>query len=122
MVMDPEAEVEDNRAAMAEAIGRVHTSEITYAARDSDFDGFAIKRGDYLALTEHQLFGTDRKLEKLLRRLAEAEAQQSAELSTSSYGEDVSEKEAQKASSSLPSAVPTPRSPCSPAVSLSITI
>ena len=38
MVMDPEAEVEDNRAAMAEAIGRVHTSEITYAARDSDFD------------------------------------------------------------------------------------
>ena len=70
MVMDPEAEVGDNRAAMAEAIGRVHTSEITYAARDSDFDGFAIKRGDYLALTEHQLFGTDRKLEKLLRRPA----------------------------------------------------
>ena len=97
MVMDPEAEVEDNRAAMAEAIGRVHTSEITYAARDSDFDGFAIKRGDYLALTEHQLFGTDRKLEKLLRRLAEAEAQQSAEFINIFYGEDVSEKEAQKA-------------------------
>ena len=97
MVMDPEAEVEDNRAAMAEAIGWVHTSEITYAARDSDFDGFAIKRGDYLALTEHQLFGTDRKLEKLLRRLAEAEAQQSAEFINIFYGEDVSEKEAQKA-------------------------
>lgn len=97
MVMDPEAEVGDNRAAMAEAIGRVHTSEITYAARDSDFDGFAIKRGDYLALTEHQLFGTDRKLEKLLRRLAEAEAQQSAEFINIFYGEDVSEKEAQKA-------------------------
>ena len=91
MVMDPEAEVEDNRAAMAEAIGRVHTSEI------SDFDGFAIKRGDYLALTEHQLFGTDRKLEKLLRRLAEAEAQQSAEFINIFYGQDVSEKEAQKA-------------------------
>ena len=69
----------------------------TYAARDSDFDGFAIKRGDYLALTEHQLFGTDRKLEKLLRRLAEAEAQQSAEFINIFYGEDVSEKEAQKA-------------------------
>ena len=82
---------------MAEAIGWVHTSEITYAARDSDFDGFAIKRGDYLALTEHQLFGTDRKLEKLLRRLAEAEAQQSAEFINIFYGEDVSEKEAQKA-------------------------
>ena len=59
--MDPEASEEDNTAAMTEAIGQVHTSEITYAARDSDFDGFAIKRGDYLALTEHQLFGTDQE-------------------------------------------------------------
>ena len=76
MVMDPEADTEANVQAMQEALSRVHTSEITYAARDSDFDGFAIKRGDYLALTEHQLFGTDRKVEKLLRRLAEADDQQ----------------------------------------------
>ena len=97
MVMDPEGTQEDNVAAMTEAIGRVTTSEITYAARDSDFDGFAIKRGDYLALTEHQLFGTDRKLEKLLRRLAEADDQQNAEFINIFYGEDVSEREAQKA-------------------------
>ena len=97
MVMDPEAEEEANVAAMTEAIGNVHTSEITYAARDSDFDGFAIKRGDYLALTEHQLFGTDRKLDKLLRRLAEDENQQNAEFINIFYGEDVSEKDAQKA-------------------------
>ncbi len=97
MMMDAEAEEEANVAAMTEAIANVHTSEITYAARDSDFDGFAIKRGDYLALTEHQLFGTDRKLEKLLRRLAEDENQQNAEFINIFYGEDVSEKEAQKA-------------------------
>ena len=97
MMMDPEADEEANVAAMTEAIGNVHTSEITYAARDSDFDGFAIKRGDYLALTEHQLFGTDRKLEKLLRRLAEDENQQNAEFINIFYGEDVSEKDAQKA-------------------------
>ena len=97
MMMDPEADEEANVAAMTEAIGNVHTSEITYAARDSDFDGFAIKRGDYLALTEHQLFGTDRKLEKLLRRLAEDVNQQNAEFINIFYGEDVSEKDAQKA-------------------------
>ena len=97
MVMDPEGSEEDNTAAMTEALGRVHTSEITYAARDSDFDGFAIQRGDYLALTEHQLFGTDRKLDKLLRRLAEAEPQQNAEFINIFYGEDGSEKDAQKA-------------------------
>ncbi len=97
MVMDPEAGEADNTAAMTQAIGNVHTSEITYAARDSDFDGFAIKRGDYLALSEHQLFGTDRKLEKLLRRLAESQPQQDAEFINIFYGEDVSDKEAQKA-------------------------
>ncbi|OUQ79648.1 DAK2 domain-containing protein [Flavonifractor sp. An10] len=97
MVMDPEADTEANVQAMQEALSRVHTSEITYAARDSDFDGFAIKRGDYLALTEHQLFGTDRKVEKLLRRLAEADNQQNAEFINIFYGEDVTEREAQKA-------------------------
>ena len=97
MVMDLEASQEDNVAAMTEAIGNVHTSEITYAARDSDFDGFAIKQGDYLALTEHQLFGTDQNLDTLLRRLAEADAQQSAEFINIFYGEDVSEDDAQKA-------------------------
>ena len=97
MVMDPEADTEANVQAMQEALSRVHTSEITYAARDSDFDGFAIKRGDYLALTEHQLFGTDRKLDKLLRRLAEADDQQNAEFINIFYGEDVTEREAQKA-------------------------
>ena len=106
MVMDPEAEVEDNRAAMAEAIGRVHTSEITYAARDSDFDGFAIKRGDYLALTEHQLFGTDRDLDALLDRLARSEDIQSAEFLSIFYGEDVTEEQAQEAAQKFTDACP----------------
>ena len=97
MVMDLEVSQEDNVAAMTEAIGNVHTSEITYAARDSDFDGFAIKQGDYLALTEHQLFGTDTDLDALLRRLAQADAQQSAEFINIFYGEDVTEEDAQKA-------------------------
>ena len=61
----------------------VRTAEITYAARDSDFDGFAIKEGDYLALMEHQLFGTDRDLDALLDRLARSEDIQSAEFLSS---------------------------------------
>ena len=97
MVLDPDADEEANVAAMTEAVGHVRTCEVTYAARDSEFDGFAIKRGDYLALAEHQLFGTDRKLEKLLRRLAESEELQNAEFINIFYGEDVTEKEAQKA-------------------------
>ena len=97
MVLDLDASEEDNVSAMTEAISRVATSEITYAARDSDFDGFAIKQGDYLALAEHQLFGTDQDLSTLLDRLARAEAQQNAEFITIFYGEDVDEESAQTA-------------------------
>lgn len=64
---------------------------------DSDFDGFAIKQGDYMALTEHQLFGTDTDLPALLDRLAHDESQQSAEFITIFYGEDVDEAQAQSA-------------------------
>ena len=106
LAFDPEADVETNVAAMTEAFGHVRTSEVTYAARDSDFDGFAIKRGDYLALAEHQLFGTDRNIEKLLSRLAESDAVKDAEFITIFYGEDVKEKEAQKALKVFTSACP----------------
>ncbi len=61
---------EDITAAMTESLPTVTTAQITYAARDSDFDGFDIKEGDYLALAEGRLFGTDGSLPALLERLA----------------------------------------------------
>ena len=106
LAADPDAQEEDNTAAMTEAFGKVHTSEITYAARDSDFDGFAIKQGDYLALTEHQLFGTDRDLDALLDRLAKSETVQSAEFISIFYGEDVTEAQAQAAEKIFSAACP----------------
>ena len=106
LAVDPEASEEDNTAAMTEAYGRVRTSEITYAARDSDFGGFAIKQGDYLALAEHQLFGTDQDLESLLDRLAHAQTHQEAEFISLFYGEDVTEEQAQKAEAIFAAACP----------------
>ena len=97
LAMDPDQDEEANLAAMQEAAGNVHTSEITYAARDSEFDGFAIKEGDYLALAEHQLFGTDQDISALLARLAVADSQQQAEFISIFYGENVTEEEAQAA-------------------------
>ena len=94
---DPDAEEADNTAAMRDAIGNVHTSEVTYAARDSDFDGFAIKQGDYMALCEHQLYGTDLDLNALLDRLAHEAPHQEAEFINIFYGEDVNEEQAQTA-------------------------
>ncbi|MBD5098833.1 MAG: DAK2 domain-containing protein [Clostridiales bacterium] len=97
LVLDPEADTEANAAAMEEARKNVRTSEITYAARDSDFDGFEIHEGDYMALADGQLFGTDRAIGSLLERLAQADSQQSAEFISIFYGEDVTEEQAGEA-------------------------
>ena len=83
--------------AMAEAAQAVTTAQVTYAARNSDFDGFAINEGDYLALEDGKLFGTDRSIEPLLAKLAEDAKARSAEFVTIFYGEDVTEEDARKA-------------------------
>ncbi len=103
---DPDADEEDNTIAMTEAFARVRTDEITYAARDSDFGGFAIKQGDYMALTEHQLFGTDTDLNSLLEQLAKAESEKGAEFVSIFYGEDVTQEQAEQAQTIFASACP----------------
>ena len=94
---DPEGEVSDNVEAMTAAMETVTTMQITYAARNSDFDGYDIHEGDYLALYGGSLFGTDRNIEKLLNELALRVAQEDKEFITIFYGEDIDEKKAQKA-------------------------
>ena len=83
--------------AMTESLASVTTAQITYAARDSDFDGFAIKEGDYLALEEGRLFGTDGSLDALLRKLAEDAAGRESSFISLYFGEDVAEDDAQRA-------------------------
>ena len=94
---NPEGSVEENTEALTEALGAVDTMQITYAARNSDFDGYDIHEGDYLALYGSQLFGTSRDIKVLLKSLAEKVRDEGKEYVTIYYGEDVKEKHAQKA-------------------------
>ena len=94
---NPEGTVEENVQAMTEALGTVDTMQITYAARNSDFDGYDIHEGDYLALYGSQLFGTSQDIRVLLRSLAEKVRDDGKEYITIYYGADVKEKHAQKA-------------------------
>ena len=94
---NPEGSVEENTEALTEALGAVDTMQITYAARNSDFDGYDIHEGDYLALYGSQLFGTSRDIRVLLKSLAEKVRDEGKEYVTIYYGEDVKEKHAQKA-------------------------
>ena len=94
---NPEGTVEENVEAMTQSLDTVDTMQITYAARNSDFDGYDIHEGDYLALYGSQLFGTSKDIKVLLRSLAEKVRDEGKEYVTIYYGADVKEKHAQKA-------------------------
>ena len=92
--------------AMTDAAANVTTAQITYAARNSDFDGFAINEGDYLALCDGKLLGTDRSLDVLLERLAQLAVEKSAEFITVYAGEGVSDQDADRAAQLFQTACP----------------
>jgi hypothetical protein len=94
--LDPDADVAANEAAMLEAIERVTTMQITYAARDSDFDGYAIHEGDYMALVGSSLHTVSTEMHDLFRGLAGKINELDAQFVTIFYGCDVSEERAEE--------------------------
>ncbi len=98
MAVDPdETDAATIEQAMNAAASAVTTAQITYAARNSEFDGFAIREGDYLALLEGKLFDTDTSIGAVLEKLAAEADSRGAEFVNLFYGSDVSEEDAQKA-------------------------
>ena len=97
MSFDPdETDPQTIAQAMVAAAQTVSTAQITYAARNSDFDGFAINAGDYLALLDGKLFGTSRSMDELLEKLSQHAAQAGAEYINIYTGEGVSDDEGAK--------------------------
>ena len=94
---NPEGSVEENTQAMTDVLSSVETMQITYAARNSDFDGYDIHEGDYLAMVGSGLFGTSKDITVLLKGLAEKVRDEGREFITIYYGADTKEKHAQKA-------------------------
>ena len=94
---NPDGSNEENVGAMTEALATVETMQITYAARNSDFDGYEIHEGDYLAIYGKSLFGTSRDIKVLLKALAEKVRDEGKDYITMYYGADITEKQAQKA-------------------------
>ena len=91
---DSEADSEENRESMTECAKGVTTMQITYAARNSNFDGLEIKEGDYLSLCDDKLFKNDNSLDSIISALGEKIKESGKSFVSIYYGEDVSEKEA----------------------------
>ena len=94
---NPDGSVEENTEAMTDSLKTVDTMQVTYAARNSDFDGYDIHEGDYLAIRGSKLYGTSTDIKVVLRALAEKVRDTGKEYITIYYGADIKEKHAQKA-------------------------
>ena len=98
---NPENSEEQLEADMKEAISHVHTAMVTYAARDSDFDGHIIHAGEYLALMDGALLGSYTNIKTLFKELSWAFDEIAPEFITVYYGEDVQEEDAQEAAKTI---------------------
>ena len=104
--LDTYADEETIVSTFNEVIKDVHTAQVTYAARDSDFDGHDIKAGEYLALLDGALVGSFPSIEATMHALNEAFKQFDPEFISVYYGEDVTEEDAAATHALVESAFP----------------
>ena len=94
LAFDDSAEASDNAIKMLKAAERVATGQITFAARDSEYDGHKIKEGELLALENGKVAFTERDLKKAAVRLTKSLIGKDSSFVTLLYGQDVTEEQA----------------------------
>ena len=97
MNYDPDGDFKTNRGNMTEAIDRVGSGQITFAVRDSEYDGHKIKQGDILAMDNGKIVFTEKSLIKALTKLTKRLMTSSSSYVTVLYGSDVAEEDANEA-------------------------
>ncbi len=107
LAYDPDASVVDNTDAMNEALSSVATGQVTFAARDSDFDGYKIEAGELLAMKEGKMVYTGRDMDTICGRLAKALVTKDTSMVTIYYGEDVTEAQAEDIRAVIESKLPS---------------
>ena len=93
---DPEADADANTIAMQKAYANVQTGQVTFAARDSDYDGHQIKKGELLALANGKVSFTETDLEKCVIKLTKDLSNKETAFVTLIHGEDVKEAQAER--------------------------
>lgn len=97
LAFDPDAEFQENRVNMTKAFDKVQTGQITFAARDSDFDGHDIKEGELLAMNNGKLAFVEKDLNRALVKLTKSMVKKDSSFVTLLYGADVSDDQASEA-------------------------
>ncbi len=96
MNFDPDVDFDSNRLNMTKSLDSVSTGLITFAARDSDFEGHSIREGEILALDNGKLSFTERDAGKAAYKLVKRLADGNTSFITIYKGEGISEEDAQE--------------------------
>lgn len=96
MSYDPESGFSDNRLAMTKALDTVSTGQVTFAARDSLYEGHNIKKGEILALDNNKLAFIEKDVSKAAYKLTKRMLKGDSAYVTLIYGSDVSDEKAEE--------------------------
>ena len=96
LAFDESADVKDNKLAMTKAFEKVSTGLVTFAARDTEFDGKQIKKGEIIGLDNSKLAYVDKDINKVVLRLVKKLINSDTSYVTLIYGADVTDENAEK--------------------------
>ncbi len=91
---DESVDTEANAIEMQKAAERIATGQVTFAARDSDFDGHKIKQGEIMAMTGGKISFVDTDVEKATMKLVKSMIKRDSEFVTVIYGEGITDTQA----------------------------
>ncbi len=106
LAFDESAGVEENLLAMTKAADNVGTGQITYAARDSEYDGHKIKQGEIMALQNGKVAFIEQDMVRAVTRLCRALHHKNSSMITIFYGQDVTEELAEQARAAVEQKMP----------------
>lgn len=101
MAFDESDTFTDNRMEMIKAIERVSTGQVTFAARDSEYEGHNIKKGEIMAFNNGKLQFAEKDVNKAAYKLAKKMTKSDTSYITVIYGADVTEEQAESLIESL---------------------
>ena len=104
--LDPELSVEENKANMLQAIENVTTGSVTYAVRSTHIDGFKLKEGDIISLTDKSIIAKGEDINAVTSDVIEKLMNENVMNITLFYGADVQEVEAQTLAEQLTAKYP----------------
>ncbi len=94
LMFEPSASLEDNEAQMTEALSEVKSGQVTYAVRDTSFNGLEIKKDNFIAISEKSIVASTKTRKEAIEQLLQNMIDEDSEILTLIFGEDVKEKEA----------------------------